>query len=68
MSTPDYFADVPISVPVVIPQNEDYRMNGFAWSDDYGIIVGMGTDSDQRVDYLRGLRQPKRNKNTREQQ
>lgn len=67
MSKPDYFANVPISVPVVIPKHENYRMGGFAWSQNFGIIVAMHTESDERVDYLRGLRKPKTNKNTREQ-
>lgn len=68
MSKPDYFADVPISIPVVIPQKENYRMNGFAWSDEYGIIVGLNAEADLSIDYLRRLRKPKTNKNTMEQQ
>lgn len=66
MSKPDYFADVPISVPVVIPKKEDYRMNGFAWSHDMGLLIAMHDEVDQRVDYLRRLRQPNTNENNRE--
>lgn len=67
MSKPDYFANVPISVPVILPRHEDYRMNGFAWSEKHGIIIAMYTEGDQRIDYLRRLRKPQTNKNTREQ-
>lgn len=67
MSRPDYFSDVPISLPVALPSKEDYRMNGFAWSQDYGIILAMYTEADQRIDHLRRLRKPKTKKNPREQ-
>ena len=35
------FFDVPVSIPVIVPDIEDVEMNGFAWSDEYGLVVGL---------------------------
>ena len=56
--TPVFFSDVPISTPTVVPEAEDIRMNGFVWSVQFGLLVGMGHQGDQAVDELFRLREP----------
>lgn len=56
--SPEFFSTVPISVPVVVPEAEDIPMNGFIWSDDFGILVSSNDNGQGAVDELYRLRAP----------
>ena len=55
-----YFSTVPISQPVVVPSAEDYDMNGFAWSDDFGILIKMNRSEDPEPDIFKNLKKPRK--------
>ena len=38
--TSEAYFDVPISKSVVMPEVEDVDMNGFSWSDEFGLMMG----------------------------
>ena len=40
-------SDVPVSMPVIQTEKELVRMNGFAWTQQNGIVVGMQTEGDE---------------------
>ena len=52
----EFYANVPISTPVLVPEIEDVDMNGFAWSHEYGLIIKMGDNVTNSIDKLRKLR------------
>ena len=57
-TTPEFYATVPISVPVVVPEAEDVPMNGFAWSSEFGLLLALGDSGSPAVDELFELRTP----------
>lgn len=57
-NTPEFYSTVPISTPTVVPEAEDVAMNGFAWSRDFGLLVGIGDQGKPIVDELYRLRNP----------
>lgn len=65
-STPSFYSDVPISVPVVLPSAEDYDMGGFAWSRQYGMLIKMNREGDPVDDVLRTLKQNSKYLNRKE--
>lgn len=56
-STPSFYSDVPISLPVVLPSAEDYDMGGFAWSHKYGMLIKMNREGDPVGDLLKSIKQ-----------
>lgn len=65
-STPSFYSDVPISVPVVLPSEEEYDMGGFAWSRRFGMLIKMNRDGDPIDDVLKSLKQQSKYVNRRE--
>lgn len=55
-----YFSNVPISQPVIAPSAEDYDMGGFAWSNEFGIIIKMNRPDDPEPDILKNLKRTRR--------
>lgn len=55
-----YFSTVPISQPVVAPSAEDYDMGGFAWSNEFGIIIKMNRPDDPEPDILKSLKETRK--------
>lgn len=55
-----YFSTVPISQPVVVPSAEDYDMNGFVWSNEFGIKIKMNRSDDPEPDIMKTLREVKK--------
>jgi len=55
---PEFYSTVPISVPVVVPEAEDVIMNGFVWSADFGLLLGIADSGKPAVDELFNLRTP----------
>lgn len=43
----EWFADVPISRPILNPEKEVLSFQGFSWSPDLGIIPEMGDEGRQ---------------------
>lgn len=54
----EFYSTVPISNPVVSPSTEDVQMNGFAWSNQLGLLVAFGDTGGPIVDELHLLREP----------
>ena len=48
-------ADTKVSMPIIVPMLEDADMGGFAFSEDYGLIVGSNR-ADDKKDALAKLR------------
>jgi hypothetical protein len=48
-------ADTKVSMPLIVPMIEDADLNGFAFSLDFGIVVG-GNRPEDRKDALSKLR------------
>lgn len=55
--SPEFYSTVPISSPTVVPEAEDIPMNGFVWSVQFGLLLGMGQEGDEAVDGLFELRE-----------
>lgn len=56
----NYFSTVPISRPIVAPSAENYDMNGFVWSDDFGIRIKMNRSDDPEPDVFKNIREFKK--------
>lgn len=69
INAPEIYATVPVSVPVVVPEIEDVFMNGFAWSNELGLLVGLGNQGEPARDELEDLRRSEESlyKNTQDQ-
>ena len=50
------FSTVPFSTPSHFPGEEDFRMNGFAMSDELGIILALRGDGDPSLDPISQFR------------
>lgn len=65
-SNPSFYSDVPISIPVVFPSQEEHDMGGFSWSSRFGMLVKMNRVGDPMDDVLRNLKQNSKYLNRKE--
>lgn len=65
-SNPSFYSDVPISIPVVFPAEEEYDMGGFVWSRKFGMLIKMNREGDPMEDILQTLKQNSKYLNRKE--
>ena len=58
------FSTVPISIPIFIPGAEDFRMGGFAFADDFGLILSFRREGDPTLDPISNFRSGFSNSNS----